>query len=136
MQLAHLCFVQALRAMLPPGKPDLHAAIVDEAKFEPSDIALVSPALSRWKLVLTCTVSSLEMAKMLGKTTSLTRPKIHNVVTNSLFPDRSLPRELAYSLCSSLACPVLSSRLTRFCCITKFLRDSLKDFPPPASFLW
>lgn len=27
--------------MLPPGKPDLQASIVNEAKFEPSDIALV-----------------------------------------------------------------------------------------------
>ncbi|KIM33511.1 hypothetical protein M408DRAFT_326207 [Serendipita vermifera MAFF 305830] len=41
--------VQALRAMLPPGKPDLQASIVDEAKFEPSDIALFGDGDDAWE---------------------------------------------------------------------------------------
>jgi hypothetical protein len=35
-----------LKSLLPPGKPDLKASVVDEAQFEATDIALVSKVKS------------------------------------------------------------------------------------------
>jgi len=41
--------VKTLRALLPPGKPDLQAPVVDEADFEASDIALFGDGEDAWE---------------------------------------------------------------------------------------
>ncbi|PVG04354.1 hypothetical protein CPB86DRAFT_747812 [Serendipita vermifera] len=41
--------IQALRALLPPGKPDIPASRVEEAKFEESDIALFGDGDDAWE---------------------------------------------------------------------------------------
>lgn len=73
---------QALRALLPPGKPDIRPDVVDEAAWEASDPTKVR-VRDTLIVLLTHARCSLEKARMNGKMKSMVKNTNHNVNNNS-----------------------------------------------------